>query len=241
MSKLALQLYTVREECQKDFIKTLEKVSKLGFEGVEFAGFYNTDAKELKKYLEKFNLKAVGSHTPFEDIVYKCDEIISYNKEIGNKNIVCPYYNLKTKEDLDNFINGLKMVIDKYEDNEMTLFYHNHTHEFEKIDNEYIFDILIKSFDSKLKIELDTFWAYSANVNVIEYIEKNLTNLKLLHLKDGIESKPKALGEGKTPIIEIFRNAKKNNIEWIIVENDEPIPNGIEDITRSIMYIKENV
>jgi len=34
----------------------------MGYEGVEFAGYYNLGAKEIKKILDDFNLKVAGSH-----------------------------------------------------------------------------------------------------------------------------------------------------------------------------------
>ena len=240
MVKLALQLYTLREECKKDFIKTLEKVTNLGFEGVEFAGFYDIDANTMKENLDRLNLKAVASHTPYEDIIEKSDEVINYNKTIGNKNIVCPYYNIKTKEDLEKLSNGLKSVINKYNENGMELFYHNHDHEFIKIENKYALDILAENLDNKLNLELDTFWVYTANVDIINYLENN-KYVKLIHLKDGINKDTKALDEGNAPVKEVFEKAKQLGLEWAIVENDTPSPNGIEDVTRSMKYIKENL
>ena len=52
MIKIALQLYSVREDCAKNFPAVLKAVAKMGYEGVEFAGYYNTPATELKKMLD---------------------------------------------------------------------------------------------------------------------------------------------------------------------------------------------
>lgn len=56
MKNLGLQLYSVKELVQKDFIGTLKEVAEVGYDGVEFAGFFNTPAKELKKALDDLNL-----------------------------------------------------------------------------------------------------------------------------------------------------------------------------------------
>ncbi|MHC4507312.1 MAG: ubiquinol-cytochrome c reductase iron-sulfur subunit N-terminal domain-containing protein, partial [Planctomycetota bacterium] len=37
---LAVQLYSVRGECKKDFDGTVRAVAEMGYEGVEFAGYY---------------------------------------------------------------------------------------------------------------------------------------------------------------------------------------------------------
>ena len=32
--------------------------------------------------------------------------------------------------------------------------------------------------------------------------------------------------------------AKAMELEWLIVENDDPVPNGFDDIARSLKYLK---
>ena len=61
---LALQLYSVRKELQRDYRATFKRVAELGFTGVEFAGFYNIDARAMREALDAYGLQAVGSHTP---------------------------------------------------------------------------------------------------------------------------------------------------------------------------------
>ena len=39
---IALQLYSVREDMEKDLPGTLRAVKAMGYEGVEFAGLYKT-------------------------------------------------------------------------------------------------------------------------------------------------------------------------------------------------------
>jgi len=59
---VALQLYSVREECARDFPVTLAAVADMGYEGVEFAGYYGRSADELRKMLDKVGLRAAGTH-----------------------------------------------------------------------------------------------------------------------------------------------------------------------------------
>ena len=65
---VSLQLFTLRDEMQKDFIGTLKKVSDIGYKGVEFAGYGGLSAKELKGHLDKFGLEASGSHVAFDEL-----------------------------------------------------------------------------------------------------------------------------------------------------------------------------
>ena len=48
---IALQLYSVRDDCGKDFDAALDEVAQMGFKAVEFAGYhkYGGNAKGLRK------------------------------------------------------------------------------------------------------------------------------------------------------------------------------------------------
>lgn len=239
MSKLAVQLYTVREEASRDFIGTLEKVAQLGYEGVEFAGFFGTTAKVLKVHLERLGLTAVGSHTSLEDLTDRLEEVIAYNKVIGNKYIICPWSDIKDKESLETVADTLRKAAHTLIAHDMMLLYHNHDHEFKEIEGSYILNQLFETCKG-LGAEIDTFWVHRAGVDVKEYLLKHRDIVKLIHLKDGTTEHLTAIGEGTAPIGTVMEVAKTLELEWVIVENDTPTPNGLEDIERSIKYIKAN-
>ena len=50
--KIGLQLYTMRDAGDKNLIHTIERVAKIGYEGVEFAGYGGIPASEMKKILD---------------------------------------------------------------------------------------------------------------------------------------------------------------------------------------------
>lgn len=241
MNRVAIQLYTLREEAGKDFIGTLEKVAQIGYEGVEFAGFFDTPAEVLKAHLDRLGLKVVGSHTPLEALTTNLDEVIAYNQVIGNKYIVCPWSDVKDMETLTNLADKLKGVAEVLEQHGMELLYHNHDHEFVKVEDVYILDRLYDALEGKLKAEIDTFWVFRAGVDVCNYLIKHKERIRMVHLKDGTKDKLAALGEGEAPLHEIVRTAKEIGLEWLIVENDAPYPNGIEDATRSLKYLKDHI
>src|SRR5207247_7143140 len=62
LSKIGLQLYTVRRELEKDFEGTLAKVAALGFSEVEFAGYFNRTPQQVKSVLATNNLAAPSVH-----------------------------------------------------------------------------------------------------------------------------------------------------------------------------------
>lgn len=244
-AKLAVQLYTLRESCEKDFIKTLEEVAKVGYEGVEFAGFYDVSAQELKRHLNTMGLTALSSHTAMNQLENEIEEVIKYNQIIGNSQIVCPYTKWGSKDEYEAIIKILKSAALRLKEVGMSLFYHNHSHEFSKVDGAYNLDRLFSDMsDVGLLMELDTYWVEFAGLDPVQYMEENKSRCKLVHLKDmTIENEKKipcALGTGTMPIKDIMNKATEIGIEWYIVENDFPKNSGIEDITVSMSYLKSN-
>ena len=88
-NSIAVQLYTLHAECEKDFYGTLERVAGLGFNGVELAGYWGKEAEDLKATLDRLGLKAVSSHVPLERMEENLEAELEYLKAINCNNIVC--------------------------------------------------------------------------------------------------------------------------------------------------------
>ena len=239
---IALQLYTVREETEKDFLGTLEKVAELGYQGVEFAGFGDLEASELKAQLDRLGLKAVGSHTPIDFLRNSLDEVIAYNLKIQNKHIVVPYAEYKSKADFLKMAEELKEIGTVLQEKGLKLLYHNHDQEFEEFDGEYGLDLIYDNIDSDLlQVELDTFWVKKAGIDPVKYLSKYSQRTPLVHLKDmdaetGVFAE---LGEGMMDIAMIIEQAEKGTTEWLIVEQDICRRPALESIEISINYLRK--
>src|SRR5689334_23208433 len=63
---IGLEIYSVREEFKKNEISTLEAVSGMGYECVEFHGVYADwtpeHAKQIRSKLDSLNLKCYSTH-----------------------------------------------------------------------------------------------------------------------------------------------------------------------------------
>src|SRR5258705_13819172 len=62
LSRIGLQVYTVRNPLEKDFEGTLAKVASLGYTEVEFAGYFNRKPAEVKAVLNRYNLSSPSFH-----------------------------------------------------------------------------------------------------------------------------------------------------------------------------------
>ena len=108
--KIAYQLYSARELVAKDMRKVLCNLSELGYEGVEFAGFFGFRSEEINDMLKEFSLKAVSSHVPVKNLREDLDNIIKYHKEIGCKYITVPYIEKGERPGEAGFADILRLI-----------------------------------------------------------------------------------------------------------------------------------
>ena len=88
---LALQLYSVREDCARDLPHVLEAVAKMGYVGVEFAGYHGFTAKELRSMVDGLGLQVAGAHVGLDTLLG--DELarsIEFHQILGNQFLIVP-------------------------------------------------------------------------------------------------------------------------------------------------------
>lgn len=182
-----LQLYSVRDELQKDYWGTLEKLAAIGYKNLEIAN-HNADvgmepkASELRKRLDELGMKVVSSHISPLD---KYEEIIAYNQELGSSAIVCSIAFFKNQQEVLEFSQYLNRYGEIYKKGGLDFYYHNHFQEFQKFDGKYVMDTILENTDKDLvKIEFDTYWAVRGGVDPIEYLQKLGDRCDLVHQKD---------------------------------------------------------
>ena len=184
--KVGIQLYSLRDAMEKDMDATLKAVKEMGYDYVEFAGYFGKSAEEVKAILDKYGLEAVSVHQAIGLFEEEGQKAVDYLKTLGVKYCAIPWYNV------DEFISNWDATMDKFKnvskllsDNDIKLMYHNHDFEFNKIDGEYILDKLYATLsESVIMPQLDTCWVHYAGVNPSEYIRKYSGRIEVLHLKD---------------------------------------------------------
>lgn len=243
---IGLQLWSIKEELEKEFKDTLKKVAEIGYDGVEFAGYGGLSSMELRELLSELGLKACGSHVSLRELTENIDEVIEYSLEIGNKYIICPYAEFNSKEDVLELAAKLNVIGEKCRDKGLICGYHNHAHEFSEFNGEYILDIIYKATDDSLvKAELDTYWVEYAGVNVVDYIKKHCGRFDLIHLKDmqiiGDTKQSTEVGNGLMDFPSVIREAEKQGARWLIVEQEYFTKPTLESVEISYNNLKELV
>jgi len=252
---VAIQLYTLRDEMEKDVKGTLQKVKEFGYDGVEFAGLYGYSAAEMKALLEEIGLMPVSAHVALKDILADMENVIATYKEIGCEYIAIPYLPGDRRPeagDFDSTIADIRKIGEECKKQGIILLYHNHDFEFAKLDDKYVLDVLYDSIPADLlQTEIDVCWINVAGVDPAEYVLKYTGRSPVVHLKDfvmksrqkpaklyeliGIEDDEKTeeedfsfmpVGYGVQDIPGIINAAEKAGAKWLVVEQDRPAKNN---------------
>lgn len=246
-TSIAIQMYSLRDESEKDFLGTLAKVAEMGYDGIEFAGYGGLEAEELKKELDKLGLKAASSHVPLTALENDEDleDIIKYQQVIGSKNIVCPYLpdERRTKEDYYNLIPILNRVGEQCFNAGINFSYHNHDFELFELDNGVVpLELLLEETNPEwVQTEFDIYWLTKAGENPVQWLERYHNRTPLVHLKDMTTDGEQffaELGTGGVDIDGVLEQASKSNVEWWVVEQDQSRRTPLESVKISIDYLK---
>ncbi|HTU02745.1 MAG TPA: hypothetical protein VMG58_13045, partial [Candidatus Sulfotelmatobacter sp.] len=87
---VALQLFSVRDDAKRDFAATAAAVARIGYSGVELAGYGNLDAKAAKAALDAAGLEVAGMHVGYAALLNDTGSVISDALLFGARNVICP-------------------------------------------------------------------------------------------------------------------------------------------------------
>jgi len=224
-----LQLYTVRDKIKLDLKSTLEKVAKIGYNSAEAAGynvadgtFYGMAPKAFSELLNGLGMPLTSSHTVFE--LDTAEKVIADAASTGAKYIIYPFLNDKFRTNLD----GWKATADKFnkmgeiaKKNGIQFGYHNHAFEFEKMEDQVPYDLLVSQTDPSLvTFEMDLYWVTKGGYNPVDYFKKYPGRFQLWHVKDMTKTDEMffaPVGSGRIDFSSIFAEKKTAGMKYFFV------------------------
>ncbi len=261
--QVALQLYSLHKYIPKVGIeKALEEIAKIGFKGVEFAGYYGKSAAELKKMLDANGLVGCGTHVGRDAFSPKnVKATCEFNLGYGNTTIICPGGgNFPGKgENLDDF---LKKLVDYYNKaaEDAAAFgckigLHNHTGEFnlKMKDGTTYWDYFFSNTHPNVCMEQDVGWTTCAGHDPCEQYKKYPHRAPTLHAKengmgpgvkqfDAILGQPGRDAEGKVCAKGVDWDklavaADADGVKWWVVECERHF-DSLDAVTPSFAFLK---
>lgn len=245
MKPIAIQLYTLRPDTYpagaNDFPGILRTVAEIGFKGVEFAGLYGHDPKEIGKILADLGLEACSSHTgmpTFENVQQMADTELAY----GNKRVISGFGpdDFKTEDACKATAAKFQQAAELLKPYSLAFGFHSHWWEFNRFDGKYAYDIVLAEAPDVFS-ELDVYWCAYGHADPIETVAKNKSRLPILHIKDGMLQEGvhvhTAVGSGKMDMDGIIRAADPDVLQWLVVELDACETDMLEAVRKSYDYL----
>lgn len=191
--KMASPLYILRDECEQDLSGVLRKLAQIGFDGIEFLGFFGHSAEDVKQMLVDNGLEALGNHVPYQELMADADGILSFHQAVG-----CSYLTVADVP-LNEFSvvsSNLDALAQKAAEKGMRLLYHNHDQELieKNGDKENLAYIMDCTKPETLYLEPDLGWIEIGGGDAAWYLTRYADRCPVIHLKDYYSSDNSLLG-----------------------------------------------
>lgn len=246
IKNIGLQLYSVREQMLADATGTLKTLAKIGYKQLESArsakgNYYGLSAKEIRKITTDLGMTVRSGHVHIDNNWQKS---LDEAAETGQEYLICSSLPF-TGQTIANYQKNADAFNKAGEDcakMKIQFGYHNHEYEFEKIDGQVLYDVLLKSSDPKIvQMELDLGWAIMAGYEPVDYFNRYPGRFPLWHLKDMDRKAKKSteFGKGAINVAKMFDNAKKSGMKYFFVEQEEYTNDAIESITYDFEYLSK--
>lgn len=244
---LALQLYSLRDDSAQDFPATIRAVAQMGYEAVEFAGYHNHSAQELKDLLDETGLKCAGTHTSLDSVSdANIEATAAFNATFGNKYLIVPGVGAEYRGTRD----GAMRLAEKLTQASKTaaefgalVGYHNHGWEFEPFGQigDYTMELLAVNTPPEVILQLDTGNAQEGGADPIAFIETWKSRMRTVHLKPFSKDFERYfIGEDDSDWKGIFEAIGDTTQFFIIEQERYPEPNTPQQcVARCLKNLRE--
>ncbi len=238
---LGVQLYTLRAEMERDVAGTLARVAQIGYEEVEFAGYFGHSPTEIRGFLADAGLRAPSAHVAFNLVEEAWPATLEAAATVGHEYVVVPSIPESLRASLDDW----RAIADRLtraaaEAREMGLkfAYHNHDIEFREMEGRTPLDVFLETADPELvQVELDLYWIVDAGGDPIAFIDRWPGRIPLVHVKDRTgDGRMTEVGSGVIDWTEIFRHRERAGIRHYFVEHDGP-GKPFQSVEASLRYL----
>jgi sugar phosphate isomerase/epimerase len=247
---IGLQLYTLRNLMGKEPRETLKKVAAIGYTELETFGyadgkFFGMAPKEFKTYLSSLGMNTPSGHYMPDQLRSGWGKIVDDAAEAGQKYMACAYImpNERTLDDYKKFIDLFNQSAETCQKAGIQFVYHNHDFEFENVNGQIPYDMILKGTDPKLvKMELDLYWTVFAKQDPVALFKKNPGRFPLVHMKDMAKTEKREFAEvgvGSIDFQRILDAGKTAGLKHLFVEQDVTKQPPLEAIAISYANMKK--
>ena len=238
---IGLQLYTVRSEMRNSVERTLERIAEIGYQEVEFWQYYDRSASAIRTLLDELGMTSPAVHVGLEQLETEWEATVDFAATVGHRYLVVAYVDLGDRGDLDQY----RRIVDRFNEISeraraagMVFGYHNHDFEFEAVDGQIPFDVMLEHADPAIQFEMDLFWIIQGGGDPFDYFRRYPGRFPMVHVKDmASDGSMVDVGAGKIDFAKIFAQSDPAGIQHYFVEHDTP-SNPFGSIRASYDYLR---
>lgn len=249
LERIGVVLYTVRDTMASDPAGTLGALARCDVPIVEPSGrvddLYGSRPAALAGLIEKAGLAVPSLGVTLNDLRTRLGSVVAAAEALG-----ADYVRVSGSEawELGDYVEVAAELNDLGADlhvHGLTLAYHNHGWELEAGPAGVRgLDVLARRTDPALvTLELDVYWAASADASVIGLFRTYPGRFELLHLKDlarDAAGQPQFadLGRGELELARILAHTGRAGVEYAFIEHDHPTPDGVTSACASLDHLR---
>ena len=227
---IGLELYSVRDELNKDLPGTLRTVAKMGYQVVEFYAPYMqwtpAYAREVRSILDDAGLRCNSTHNGLESFsTAKMPHAIELNTIIGSHYVVLASPGaLKTLDEYKRVADTLTGAVAILEAAGLGAGYHNHDAEWRPIEGRKPLEIIAANTPHDLMLQLDVGTCVETGNDPVAWVRANPGRIRSMHLKEWSPEKgyKVAFGEGRVPWPQLLDAAESvGGVEYYLIEQEQ--------------------
>jgi sugar phosphate isomerase/epimerase len=220
--RIGAQLYSVRQQCAKDLPGTLAVIARIGYRGVEFAGYHGRSAQELRALLDDLGLVACGTHTPYETVLgERLAETVEFNRVLGNRYLIVPSMQGRSRQEWLDKAKLFDELAERVKADGMWIGYHAHAHDFQTFDGVSAWDLFFGSTRPEVVMQLDTSNCRDGGADPVAVLRKYPGRARTIHIKANGAGPEAAIGEDRVDWPGVFGVCETTGgTEWYVVEHE---------------------
>jgi sugar phosphate isomerase/epimerase len=252
ITQVAAQLYTCRETLKDPagIAQTLRRLREVGYTAVQLSALGSITDSELNQILDDTGITCCATHEPGSEILNHPDRIVERLKALRCDITAYPFpagVDFSDAAAVHALIASLQKAGGILATAGQRLCYHNHNHEFRKLEGKIILEMIYDGTSATaLQGEPDTYWIQYGGGDNLEWCRKLAGRLPIIHLKDYQTTAQNVphwceIGSGVLDFREIISAAEASGCEWFVVEQDTCPGDPVESLAQSFRYIQEHL
>lgn len=227
ISRIGIQLYSVRDLFAADPERTLAALAAIGYQEVETAGYAKATPAQMKGMLGRTGLVAPSAHVDLEALTTHWAATLDAAHTVGHQYLMLAWIGPEQRTSLASYrkvAEALNRAAAEAKKAGIQIGYHNHDFEFAPLEGRTGYDALLEAADHSLvKFELDLYWATKAGADPLKLFAAWPGRFPAVHVKDmGPNQSMVDVGDGTIDFARIFTHARQAGIRHYFVEHDEP-------------------